>query len=233
MRFPKLFTKTFFSNTDIEGIFMSDEMADSFAEGIYNRIADLKMSDISDSISEEGKMKIREALYNKMHSMILETDIEGMVAGEAEKIIKSKVGSSRLSNLIVNDKVTAGLSTYIGHEVAGYVKEHDLEILYPILTKQEEDLGKMDFSNLIDSVGADKDTVTSLIKKGYMGFMKGAKTTIAETFHIKEFIYNKIMELNPADIERLVNEAIKREMNYLVYLGGLLGFIIGIVNIFI
>ena len=41
------------------------------------------------------------------------------------------------------------------------------------------------------------------------------------------------MELNPADIERLVNEAIKKEMNYLVYLGGLLGLIIGIINIFI
>ena len=28
-------------------------------------------------------------------------------------------------------------------------------------------------------------------------------------------------------------EAIKREMNYLVYLGALLGFIIGIINIFV
>ena len=72
-----------------------------------------------------------------------------------------------------------------------------------------------------------------VLKAGYRDFMQNAKTTIAETFHIKEFIFQKIMDLNPADIERLVNEAIKREMNYLVYLGGLLGFLIGIINIFI
>lgn len=223
----------FFSNTDIEGIFMSDEMADNFAGGIYNRLEKLEMSDITEGISEDSRMKIKEAIYNKLHEMILETDIEGMVAAEAEKIIKAKVGTGKITNLIINDRVTAGLSTYIGKQVAGHIKEHDLEILYPILTKQGEDMEQMNFASLADSIGADKETITGIIKKGYIGFMQGAKTTIAETFHIKEFIYNKIMELNPADIERLVNEAIKREMNYLVYLGGLLGFIIGIINIFI
>ena len=63
--------------------------------------------------------------------------------------------------------------------------------------------------------------------------MSGAKSAIAEGFHMKQFIYNKIMELDPGDIERHVNNSIKREMNYLVYLGGLLGLIIGVVNIFI
>ena len=54
-------------------------------------------------------------------------------------------------------------------------------------------------------------------------------THITEDHHI----YDKIMELDPGEIERLVNKAIKREMNYLVYLGALLGFIIGIINIFV
>lgn len=63
--------------------------------------------------------------------------------------------------------------------------------------------------------------------------MGDTKQKIAETFHIKEFIHEKIMELDPGEIERLVNKAIKREMNYLVYLGGFLGLIIGVVNIFI
>ncbi|MDO4528893.1 MAG: DUF445 family protein [Lachnospiraceae bacterium] len=108
-----------------------------------------------------------------------------------------------------------------------------MEILYPILEKQSSELKKMNLADLTGSVGIDREIIMETIKKGYRSFMGDTKQKIAETFHIKEFIHEKIMELDPGEIERLVNKAIKREMNYLVYLGALLGFIIGIINIFV
>ena len=133
----------------------------------------------------------------------------------------------------MNDNITSRLSTLIGNEVASYIREHDLEILLPILEQQKEELKEANTGKILQDIGADKEKVCAILKHGYRRFMANAKETIAETFHIKDFIYQKIMNLNPSDIERLVNEAIKREMNYLVYLGALLGFLIGIINIFI
>ena len=225
--------QNFFTNNDIEGIFMSEEMENTFVDKIYMLISNIELSKLSDSLSDEAKLKIKESVYNKIHNAILSTDIAGVVAKQAEQIIQSRVKTGSIASRLLNENVTSRLSGLIGMEVAGYIKEHDMEILYPILEQQKEELKAANTGAFLNEIGADKEKICAILKFGYQDFMKNAKTTIAETFHIKEFIFQKIMDLNPADIERLVNEAIKREMNYLVYLGGLLGFLIGIVNIFI
>ena len=224
--------QNFFTNSDIEGIFMSEEMEDAFVEKIYQTVSQIELRSISDALDEEAKLQIKESVYNKIHQLVLNSNIEDVVAKQADQIIRSKIQGG-LAGRFLNESVTEKFSHLIGIEVANYIREHDLEILRPILEQQREALQDADMGTLLTEMGADKEKICQILKNAYRGFMKNAKTTIAETFHIKEFIYQKIMELNPADMERLVNEAVKREMNYLVYLGGLLGFLIGIVNIFI
>ena len=225
--------ENFFTNTDIEGIFMTDEMTDSFSEGIYQLLEGVDLSSIGDGLSEESKLKVKEAIYRKIHEMILNTDISGIVSNETAKIIRTKVKGGLVSNIILSEEITGRIASYAGRQVQDYIRENDVEILYPILEKQSSELKKMNLADLTGSVGIDREIIMETIKKGYRSFMGDTKQKIAETFHIKEFIHEKIMELNPGEIERLVNKAIKREMNYLVYLGALLGFIIGIINIFV
>lgn len=225
--------RNFFSNSDIEGIFMSEEMSRRFSEGILERLSALKLSELSDGLSEDTKQKIREAAYEKFHLMLQNSDLSGLVAGETEKIIRTKVRGGFVSSLLLNDEVTKRLSSYVGKEVEEYVLKNDLELLHPILVRQSGELKGKSLSELMTEAGMEKETALELIRKGYLSFMEQAKEEIAESFHIRQFIHDKIMELNPAEIEQIVNAAIKREMNYLVYLGGLLGFIIGIINIFI
>ena len=225
--------QNFFTNSDIEDIFMTEEMTERFSEGLYHRLSEINLGELSDSISEESKLKIQEAVYRKIHEAILEADISGMVAGQTEQTIRTKVKGGRVSSLILNDEVTRRISSYVGREVEAFVVKNDLDLLYPVLSSQSGKLKEKNLLQLMEETGVEKDVVMAAIRKGYLNFMGTAKTQIAETFHIRQFIYDKIMELDPGEIERLVNEAIKREMNYLVYLGGLLGFIIGVVNIFI
>ena len=225
--------ENFFTNTDIEGIFMTDEMTDSFSEGIYQLLEGVDLSSVGDGLSEESKLKVKEAIYRKIHEMILNTDISGIVSNETAKIIRTKVKGGLVSNIILSEEITGRIASYAGRQVQDYIRENDVEILYPILEKQSSELKKMNLADLTGSVGIDREIIMETIKKGYRSFMGDTKQKIAETFHIKELIHEKIMELDPGEIERLVNKAIKREMNYLVYLGALLGFIIGIINIFV
>lgn len=225
--------QNFFTNSDIEGIFMTEEMVRRFSEGIFHMLEETELSKLTEDANEETRLKVKEAVYQKIHEMLLSSDISGLVAVETEKIIRTKVKGGLVSSLLLNEEVTRRISSFVGKEVEGYVLKNDLEILYPILSGESEKLkGKTIAEILLDS-GMDKETVMETLQKGYVSFMTNAKQQIAESFHIREFIHDKIMELDPAEIETLVNRAIKREMNYLVYLGGLLGCIIGIVNIFL
>ena len=229
--------KNFFTNEDIEGIFLSDDLVDSFTDGIYNS---LTSKDSRGRIKEIiGKEKLEEiginaraAGYNYLHNAIIHTDISSIVAKETEKILRSKVKGA-FSAILLNEAVSSKLSEYVGFEVEKYIKENDLEIIAPVLKEQEGELKKIDFLALAEDIGINKDLLKKLIREGYKDFMDKTKSRIAENFHMKQFIYDKIMELDTSEIERLVNQAIKREMNYLVYLGGLLGLVIGLVNSFI
>jgi len=225
--------KNFFNKDDIEGIFMSEEMADAFADGIYEMLSKVELEKIVNSMDEESKLKVKEAVYNKLHKAINDCDIADIVAGQTEKIIKGKIQNTTIASKFMNSSLLTIVSSLVGTEVSKYIKDHDLEIMYPVLEQQGKEIVKLNVQDVANEIGMDRESFRKLIKTGYVDFMQNAKSTIAETFHIKEFIYQKIMDLNPRDIEILVNEAIKREMNYLVYLGGLLGFLIGIVNIFI
>jgi len=225
--------KNFFTNSDIEGIFMSDEMADRFANGITSRLSELSAEDFQSVFDEETMWNVKKAVYLKIHTAIFSSDIVEIVEQEARKMMDSSDINGILTLFIHKDDLIEKVAQYAGGHLSEYLMNHDLEIILPILDGLESDLRKLSLSEAVTEAGFDQELIHALIKSAYLKFMKEAKSAIAEGFHMKEFIYNKIMELNPEDIERHVNGAIKREMNYLVYLGGFLGLLIGILNIFI
>ncbi len=225
--------KNFFTNTDIEGIFMSDEMADRFAGGITSRLSEISGEDLKEVLDEETVWNLKKAVYLKIHTAIFSSDLVGIVEEEARKMMDSSEISGLLSLFIRKEDLADKIARYAGDHLSDYLMNHDLEIIMPVLDGLEADLRGLDLSSAVSQAGIDEEMVRSLVKMAYLHFMKNAKSAIAEGFHMKQFIYDKIMELDPADIERHVNGAIKREMNYLVYLGGFLGLLIGVINIFI
>lgn len=225
--------KNFFTNNDIEGIFMSDEMADRFSAGIYKKLTEMDTGVLSDLVNEESLTNLKKALYIKIHTTILSSDITGLFEEEVRKILQNQVAGELIASLLMSEELAVKIAGYAGDKLTDYLMNHDLELIWPILNDLEAQLKEIHPEDAASLVGLNEDVIRGLIKTGYKKFMSGAKSAIAEGFHMKEFIYNKIMELDPGEIERHVNNSIKREMNYLVYLGGLLGLIIGVVNIFI
>ena len=225
--------QNFFTNSDIEGIFMSDEMADRFAAGITRRLSELGAEDLSTVLDEKTVWNLKKMIYLKIHTAIFSSDIVGIVEQEARKMMGSSDISGLLGFFLQKDDLIEKIAHQAGDQFADHLMNHDLEIILPVLDGLEAELRSMDLASAASEAGIDQEAIQRSVKAAYLRFMKDAKSAIAEGFHMKQFIYDKIMELDPADIEHHVNSAIKREMNYLVYLGGFLGLIIGIINIFV
>jgi len=225
--------KNFFTNSDIEGIFMSDEMAERFAAGITNRLSELGAEDLGSVLDEETVWNLKKMIYLKIHTAIFSSDLVSIVEQEARKLMDSSDISGLIGLFLQKDELAEKIAHQAGDQLTDYLMNHDLELIMPILDGLEADLRSMDLASAASDAGIHQDVIKGLVKSAYLRFMKNAKSAIAEGFHMKQFIYNKIMELDPGEIERHVNGAIKREMNYLVYLGGFLGLLIGIINIFV
>ncbi len=56
---------------------------------------------------------------------------------------------------------------------------------------------------------------------------------ILDTVGISEVVANKINELEMAELETMINKLMKKELNALIWLGGLLGVVMGFINVII
>ena len=56
---------------------------------------------------------------------------------------------------------------------------------------------------------------------------------VLETIHVSEIVEQKINEMEVEELERLVLSVMKHELRTIVNLGALIGFVIGILNVFI
>ena len=56
---------------------------------------------------------------------------------------------------------------------------------------------------------------------------------VLDTVGISEVVSNKINELELTELEEMINTLMKKELNALIWLGGLLGVVMGFINVII
>ncbi len=87
------------------------------------------------------------------------------------------------------------------------------------------------FDNLIISSGLETKNVAEVITKIYVSFIENKLTSLLENLDISKIVENKILEMDLLDLENLILSVMKKELKALVNLGALIGFVLGIINI--
>ena len=67
----------------------------------------------------------------------------------------------------------------------------------------------------------------------YDRLVKGNITIIMKHFKIQEIVESKINDMDAIHLEKLVMSVMKNELGMIVNLGAIIGFVIGILNVFI
>ena len=79
----------------------------------------------------------------------------------------------------------------------------------------------------------DRALMRRFIKNLYLSFMAIYVRPVVESIDVGGMITEKLRLMEPKDVEALILSVVNREFRYVVWLGGLLGTLIGTVNIFI
>ena len=84
---------------------------------------------------------------------------------------------------------------------------------------------------------ADKDEQITQIKKTLMGLYSTIITEhlpkILKSVDISKIVRDRINEMDVAEMEKLIFQVMKKELKAIVWLGALLGMVMGCINIFI
>jgi uncharacterized membrane protein YheB (UPF0754 family) len=109
------------------------------------------------------------------------------------------------------------------YELIGKIslKEIIISMIYPLLEQK------------ILLTAHERDQIESKIEMLYVSFVENNIETFLKNFEVAKIVENEVNDFSVMDIEKLIFAIVDKELNAITWFGALLGFVMGIVYIFI
>lgn len=229
-----------FTKQDVQELFQKESIRLSVINGISDKIEQEINSTIEELISkfaaqetvEQKKADIVDLLTVKIKNGILELNLGNLIAEGGSAAIKEKFQGGMMA-MFLNDDLIASLAEPIGREVEKYIEANGTEIFQPVVEKQMEEVLSTNTKAALNVIGVDIEKIKVALNQAYDALINENIESILNQFDIAGTVQKKVEEMDVAQLEKLVLSVMKKELDVVVNLGALIGFVIGILNIFV
>lgn len=230
--------KTLLTEEDIRGQLLDEKTEERFVSAAMNHMnREIRQGILNlTSMSEENYEAMRTHLVSELNVQILDSlehmQIGQMIAREGKEIIKNKVAGTMLA-MFLSDEMLNSLVGPIGAELETYMMENGAMYLEPEVDFKLKEAETSTVLSLLDRAGIREEQVRAVAKKVYHEIAVSAADEFLKRFQVSALIEEKINEMDVRELEDLVLLVMKKELDMIVSLGALIGFLLGIINIFI
>lgn len=227
------------SGRDIHSLIMQGPVTDILLDGIMDKIdenRDRNVREIAKGfVGEEKYNKIKSNIHGFVCEKILHgierADLAKLIEDEGVQIIKEKLADS-FFGMFVNDSMIHSIAAPVGDAIKNCVDERGYDIISPIVSDEIENIEKMPLHTAMEKLRINRDGIKKILEGAVKNGGEYVKV-IFERLNIKDAVEHKIAEMDIIEVERLILSIMKRELNAIINLGAFLGFILGILMIFI
>jgi uncharacterized membrane protein YheB (UPF0754 family) len=226
------------TKADLEAALCSEEskqrVAD-FAVEQWNTYKDKNVQEAATQLLGDGKTETlaktaEEKLTNKVYTAIQNADLGGLVAREGQAVINQKKSSLGMIAMFLTDELVSSVCEKLGEGVNNYVAENGREKINEMVQGEVQKALSSPLGTFTENV--EEQTVRNFAVKLYSGAVNKA-AALTQTVDIAAIVQKKIEDMDMKSLEKLVMSVMKKELNAIVNLGALIGFILGIIMIFI
>jgi len=227
---------SFWGLDELESIFTTD----SFKTAVVDRIMAILESPESklsfldpDSAQENTPLyRVKEELCVRIQAALLKSDLKQLITEQYGRIMHDRFGNGMVTK-VLNEKTVSLVLNPIWDNIENDLLKNGQLIIMPIVDDELRDLSREPVANLIDEMMPDKEAQRAHIGDIYTKFINDNVRPIVESIDIGSMITEKVRQMDDAGLEELTLSVVSGELRYVMLLGGLIGAIIGVVNIFI
>lgn len=230
-----------FTPDDVEQIFLSEGMKDAVVDAVldtvFSKEGGICLSDFMQEVMDaeewdKVQKKLDYFLEKKAYQTVKKADMADRISYESRKILTEISRENNLVRVLGGSRLEA-IADYMGVHLMRYAREHTDTLIMPLLRDEAANLMTAPFTQVMEEMQTDEESLRAMIGTAYERFMKKYKNEIVNLFDIASLTEQRIIELQVEEIEQLVNRTIHREMQSVINLGAVLGIIIGLVNSFL
>ncbi len=221
---------------------LSEDIKEQISESIDNFLNSNETSPVSliDLInktehSEELNQTIDNlvtTITNSILSTIKEANLAQTISTEVEKAVEDYMEKNLLTR-IAKKPILSSLTENLEPQVNNYIETNGEKLIHDMVEKELTKYLNTSSLDLRDFIKNSNIDIKSIILSLYTSIISSKLSSILDTINITKVIENKIKSMDSKEIEKLVLSIISKELNALVSLGAIIGFILGLGNIFI
>jgi uncharacterized membrane protein YheB (UPF0754 family) len=209
-----------------------NKLTDAVWKGTDKEIREIGSSALTPQGFQDKLNALSEKISSRAVVALSDMQIGETVANIAEAAVLEKIKGSPLSMFVSRDLVHSVASS-MSDKIDEYISEHGKEKIQPVIDGELNKLSAQPLKGVLDGAEIDRTSLSSAIGKIYDQVLLPAVGEIVSSFDIAAQVEKKISEMDVKDLEKLCLSVMKKELNAITWLGGLIGLLLGIVNIFL
>lgn len=228
---------------DLEAVFLSENVQDTVTKEICDF---LYPKDKQEDFTIKGMLEprmgsekyavarehLQESFCEKISEELHNLELGTMIAQEGARIIREKTSGGFLE-MMISDELIASIAQPVGEYIENYINDNAHDMVLPMIERQTAELEEKPLTELMEQANLEEERMKELAGKAYRTIVEKKAGGLLEKIRIADIVEQKICAMDVAEIEVLVLSVMEHELKTIVNLGALIGFIIGIVNIFI
>lgn len=227
---------TLITKEDMEAKIMSEDVingiADVCAETLAHPVKEsiVAVTNVPDEQYQEGKEKLAVFMGQEIADSLSKMDLSGVIAEKGGAIVKERVRGTMLE-MFLSDELIFSVTGPIGTELQQMITAEGAEYMKPYLVEKINDLEENTGMELLSKLQFSENDVKCLLSDLLRKAISPLLEKMFACLDITGIVQTKVNDMSVDELESLVLTVMKKELNMIVNLGALIGFLLGMLNL--
>lgn len=228
------------TKTDLEDMLLSEGVKNTIVSRISEGVQKVQKSDdtvegflqhyVEQGDYEAMREKLEDFITDRITEGLDKLDVGSIIAEEGAKEVKQKFQGSMVSMFLTDDLINS-IAEPIGRKVGDYIRENGHDKVHPVVVGEIASVESRKVGEIIESIPLGEEKIRALVESIYVKFVGDKAGELAEQFHIAKVVEEKVNGMDVLEVENVLMSIMKKELNAVINLGALIGFIIGLLNL--
>lgn len=173
---------------------------------------------------------IESKISNSIFQTVLEANLGSLISNQIEIAAKEKLKGSMLGFFGGNSIIDSFIPS-INEKLDEYIKTNGQELINEMVKKEIEKYSNHPISELFTNFKNIDFNFDNIIISIYEKLIDTKITDFLKAINISKIVSDKIKAMDVLELEKLLLNIMKKELNALVNLGAIIGFILGLLNL--
>lgn len=184
----------------------------------------------SPEIAAEQIDMAKASITERMTRKVKEANLGAIVSAAVIDAAKKKIAGSFLE-MMVSDNLLKSIAGYVEENVDEYIEDHGEEVIGKMVNDEAENLMSKTIGEVVTTMDHSRFNWKEILINAYKKVISTKGKEMVQQLNIPKMVEDRVNAMDVLELEELVMSVMKKELNAIVNLGALIGFVMGLLNL--